>query len=71
MSFKSIIKKLFPPTICDSCGKEINGIEHIIWHEVHCTDKILGYDLYDEKFAPSSRVYFFNRNYKKKKVGQI
>lgn len=58
MNLNSIFRKLFPPDICDACGHEI--IDGKTWHELHCTDKVLGYDLYDETFARSTRVYYFN-----------
>lgn len=64
-----ILDKLFPKNYCQGCGEEIKYSVFSIHKkdrvfEFRCINNVLGYDYTDEKFEPSSKVYFFKEKFK-------
>lgn len=60
MKFLDII---FPKRYCEGCGDKIENGWVGTFHQYYCIKSILGYGYEDEKFEPSSKVYFFmNKN---------
>lgn len=61
---KSILLDMFyGHRYCKSCGEDIRTLGEVLgnYHESVCTNKVLGYDVREEEFEPSSRIWFFKQ----------